>query len=168
MATRGNRCGSPRKLNQGFCGGSLLPQPLCYQSIWVLILTDYLFLLLQSRTDTGHIPFPNRCTRHFPLLHHAPIISQIYPLSGQGRQVWQRVRKVPMKTVWWDVLLALQDLAEAIRIIMTWKHRKDTHKRIGQQLIFSIWTLLTTNQVTRSRIDWLPKDFACLAHTLNR
>ena len=72
---------------------------------------DSLMPLPQSRTDFGHIPLSSRCTRHFSLPHHAPILNWIHPLGGQGRQVWQLVRQLPMKAGWWDAPLVLHDLA---------------------------------------------------------
>ena len=63
--------------------------------------------LPQSRTDPGNIPLSSRCTRYFSLRHHDPIFSLIYLLGGQGRHVWQIVRQLPMKAVWWDASLML-------------------------------------------------------------
>ena len=40
---------------------------------------------------------------------HAPTFSCIYPLGGQGRQVWQTVRQLPIKVGWWSAFLVLQD-----------------------------------------------------------
>ena len=68
-------------------------------------------LLLQSSTDPGHIPLSRCCTRHFSLPHLPPIYSQIYPLGGHCRHVWQIVMQLPMKAGWRDASLALQDLA---------------------------------------------------------
>ena len=54
----------------------------------ISILTIYLTLPSQSRTDPGHVHLSSCCTRHFfSLPYHAPEFSQIYPLGGPGRHV---------------------------------------------------------------------------------
>ena len=112
VAIRENIFGSSGESIQGFRGESSTLQPPCYR----FHLLHYKFhrffeALPQSRTDLRHIPLSSRCARHFSLPHHAPIFSQIHPLGGQGRHVWQIVTQRPMKAGWWDAPLALRDLA---------------------------------------------------------
>ena len=54
-----------------------------------------IFLLAWSSANLRHISLSSRSTRHFPLPHHAPTFSRIYPPGGQGRHIWQIVRQPP-------------------------------------------------------------------------
>ena len=65
--------------------------------------------LTQSRIDLGYIPLSSRCIRYFSLPDHASIFS-IYPLSGQGRHVWQIVRQLSMKSAWSDASLCAPEI----------------------------------------------------------
>ena len=37
-------------------------------------------------------------------------------LGRKGKHLWLTIRQLPMKTGWWDALLVLRDLAEAISV----------------------------------------------------
>ena len=51
---------------------------------YVINFTNIFITPPHSRTDLGHTPLSNRCTRHFSLPHHALIFSRIHPLGGQA------------------------------------------------------------------------------------
>ena len=99
---------------------------------------DCLMPLPQSRTYFGHTPHSSCWTIHFSLPHHTLIFNRIYPLGGQGRHFWQIVRQLPMKAVWWDALLALQDLAVSnLHYCYSEQSVCKLTKRRNQQLVFS-------------------------------
>ena len=95
----------------------------CIMGLFCYLTTLPLFSTCHLTTLTHLFHLPSSVLSHLSQLTTHPTTnrslqnSNVSPLGRQGKHVWLIVRQLFMEVGWWDVPLALWDLAEAISMI---------------------------------------------------